>query len=50
MSKRKKGERELITPRLPERMRRGNQLAHTFADRRKQDRRTAARGRTFTDE
>lgn len=46
----RKKKKKLVTPRLPERMQRGSQLAHKFTDRRKKHDRNAARGRTFRED
>lgn len=48
MSKSKK--KKLETPRLPERMQRHTQRAHTFADRKKKNSQREARGRSYRDD
>lgn len=43
----RKKKKKLETPRLPERMQRHTQRAHTFTDKRKQHSRNQARGRSY---
>lgn len=43
----KKKRPQLVTPRMPERMQRHKQTAHTFVDRKKKASREACRGKVY---